>query len=322
MSAPIPEIKKDDLVGLVKSLFQEGRVAHFLAYQKGSVKFKTTPLIAHQEEDLQGLVVDDFFHSNLALYLKEIKGRVGILTKGCDSRSLVSLIKEGQVKREDLYIVGIPCPGQIDPKRVAAAASCAIEELEEINRRGQEIVIRVSGQEKTLPKIQALMEKCLACHYPQPLIFDALLSGDYIAPVSPITRSPDDLRPKPIAEKWAFWSGQFERCIRCYACRNVCPACFCPRCLVEENMPQWVSPLPSKGDNFVFHLMRLMHVAGTCVSCGECERVCPMEIPLMKLNEKMAEDLRELFDFVAGVDLDKALPFRTYRQEDPDDFIK
>ena len=67
---------------------------------------------------------------------------------------------------------------------------------------------------------------------------------------------------------------------------------------------------------------RLMHVAGTCVSCGECERVCPMGIPLMKLNEKMADDLRELFDFVAGVDLDKALPFRTYRLEDPDDFIK
>jgi ferredoxin len=91
---------------------------------------------------------------------------------------------------------------------------------------------------------------------------------------------------------------------------------------VEENMPQWVSPLPTVGDNFVFHLMRLMHVAGTCTSCGECQRVCPMGIPLMELNDKMADDLRELFDFVAGVDLDKPLPFRTYRQEDADDFIK
>jgi ferredoxin len=322
MSPPIPEIKKDDLIGLVIGLFQEGRVDHFIGYQKGSVKFKTTPLIAHQAEDLRGLAVDDFFHANLALYLKEIKGKVGILAKGCDSRSLVSLIKEGQVKREDLYVVGIPCPGQIDLKRVAAAGSCEVEELEEIKRRDQEMVIRVNGREKTLPKIQALMAKCLDCRYPRPLIFDSLLAGDYRAPVAAGPPSPDDLRPKPTEEKWAFWSGQFERCIRCYACRNVCPACFCPRCLVEENMPQWVSPLPSKGDNFVFHLMRLMHVAGTCVSCGECERVCPMGISLMKLNEKMADDLRELFDFVAGVDLDRALPFRTYRQEDPDDFIK
>src|SRR4030042_4221010 len=143
MSAPIPEIKKEDLIGLVKTLFQEGRVNHFLAYQKGSVKFKTTPLIAHKEEDLRGLAVDEFFHSNLALYLKEIKGKVGILAKGCDSRSLVSLIKEGQVKREDLYVVGIPCPGQIDLKRVSAAALCEIEELEEIKRRGQGEGVRV-----------------------------------------------------------------------------------------------------------------------------------------------------------------------------------
>ncbi len=322
MSGPIPEIKKADLTALLKGLFQEGRVDHFLGYGKGSVKFKTTPLIAHKEEDLHDLAVDDFFHANLALYLKEIKGKVGILAKGCDSRSLVSLIKEGQVRREDLYIVGLPCRGQIDPQRVAAAASCEVEELEEISRRGEEMAVRFDGQEKMMPKIQALMYKCLDCRYPRPLIFDALVAGDYQAPVAAGSSPPDDLRPKPIEEKWAFWSHQFERCIRCYACRNVCPACFCPRCLVEENMPQWVSPLPSQGDNFVFHLMRLMHVAGTCVSCGECERVCPVEIPLMKLNEKMADDIRELFDFVAGADLEQALPFRTYRQEDPDDFIK
>lgn len=87
-------------------------------------------------------------------------------------------------------------------------------------------------------------------------------------------------------------------------------------------MPEWISPIPTPGDNFVFHMMRLLHVAGTCTSCGECERVCPVEIPLMKLTEKMADDLKDLFAFEAGVDLEKPLPFRTYRQEDPNDFIK
>jgi formate dehydrogenase (coenzyme F420) beta subunit len=318
----MPEKMKDELIAIVSKLFDEGRIHHFLGYKKGTVKFKTTPLIALNREDLQGLWVEDFFATNLALYLKEIKGRVGLLVKGCDSRSLVSLIKEGQVRREDLYVVGIPCPGQIDPGKVAEAALCEREELEEIFRKGAEVLIRANGQEKTLPKTRVLLDKCLDCSYPQPLIFDSLLPGEYVAPVSKANQPEDDLRKKPVPEKWAVWAEQFQRCIRCYACRNVCPACFCPRCIVEENMPQWISPLPTGGDNFVFHLMRLMHVAGSCTSCGECQRVCPMGIPLMKLNDKMADDLRELFDFVAGVDLDKPLPFRTYRQDDADDFIK
>ena len=313
---------KDEIIAIATKLFAEGRIHHFLGYKKGTVRFKTTPLIALKREDLQALWVEDFFPTNLALYLKEIKGQVGLLVKGCDSRSLVSLIKEGQVKREDLYVVGIPCLGQIDPEKVAEAADCEREELEEISRRGGEVLIRVNGQEKTLDKTRVLLDKCLDCSYPQPLIFDSLLPGEYVAPVPKTNQPEDDLRKKPVPEKWVVWAEQFRRCIRCYACRNVCPACFYPRCIVEENMPQWVSPLPTGGDNFVFHLMRLMHVAGTCTSCGECQRVCPMGIPLMKLNDKMTDDLRELFDFVAGVDLEKPLPFRTYRQEDADDFIK
>jgi formate dehydrogenase subunit beta len=322
MESRMPEKMGKELIALVSGLFDEGRVHHFIGYGKGTVKFKTTPLIALNREDLQELCVEDFCAANLTLYLKEIKGRVGLLVKGCDSRSLVSLIKEGQVRREDLYVVGLPCPGQIDPAKVAEAVGCEREELEEITRRDLDVVVRVTGQEKTLPKALALLDKCLNCQYPKPLIFDHLLPGEYVAPVPPASPTEDEIRKKAIPEKWAFWAEQFERCLRCYACRNVCPACFCPRCLVEENMPQWVSPLPTMGDNFVFHLMRLMHVAGTCTSCGECQRVCPVGLPLMKLNGKMADDLRELFDFLAGVDPDKPFPFRTYRQEDADDFIK
>jgi ferredoxin len=331
MTQSTPQQVRQELLAIATRLFEEGKVDWFLAYARGTVPFKTTPLIARKKEDLQRVWVEDHFTPNLSAYLKEIRGRVGILVKGCDSRSLVSLLQEGQIRREDIYVIGLSCPGQIDLRKVAKAVACDPEEMEEITRRGAEILIRTRSQEKTLPQASSLLDKCLKCAYPKPLVFDALLPGEYVSPFSsptgpgisePARLLKDEFREKPFAKRWAFWADQFDHCIRCYACRNICPACFCPRCIVEENMPRWVSSLPTQGDNFVFHLMRVMHVTGTCTSCGECERICPMGIPLMKLNEKMADDLQELFDFVAGVDLEKPLPLRTYRQEDPNDFIK
>lgn len=310
------------LISLLTDLFHNGRISSFLGYQKGTIKFKSAPLIARTAEELGALNLDDFLYYNLTFYLKEMKGKVGILVKGCDSRSLISLIKEGQIKREDLYIIGIPCPGQIDVNKIGLLVACDPEDLEEISRQEEGVVVRFHQQGQRLSKEQSLLDKCLACSYPKPLLYDALLKGEYIPPLPLKIGLEDAGEQRSPAVKWAFWSAQFARCLRCYACRNICPACFCPRCVVEENMPEWISPVPTLGDNFVFHLMRLMHVAGTCTSCGECDRVCPVEIPLMKLNEKMAADLKELFAFEAGVDLDKPLPFRTYRQEDPNDFIK
>lgn len=313
---------KAEIVAIAGRLLEEGKVGHFLAYQQGTVGFKTSPLLARRKEELSRVWVEDFCIPNLASYLKEIKGPVGLLVKGCDSRSLVSLLKEGQVQREDLYIVGLPCPGQIDTAKVAEEAGGELHDLEGIVRRGSEIAVRIDGREEILPLARALFPKCLDCRYPKPVLADVLLPGEYVRPVPEGLRPEDELRGKAAAERWAFWAEQFERCIRCYACRNVCPSCFCPQCIVETNLPQWVSPVPTPGDNFVFHLMRLMHVAGTCVSCGECQRVCPMGLPLMKMNEKMNDDIQELFQFVAGVDPEQPLPFRTFQQDEASDFFK
>src|SRR5208337_1003232 len=99
-----PEQIKEELTALAARLFDEGKVDYFLAYERGTVPFKTTPLIVRKKEDLQRVWVEDYFAPNLSVYLKEIRGRIGIVVKGCDSRSLVSLIKEDQIKREDLHV--------------------------------------------------------------------------------------------------------------------------------------------------------------------------------------------------------------------------
>ena len=90
---------KEELTALAARLFDEGKVECFLAYERGTVPFKTTPLIARKKEDLERVWVEDYYAPNLSVYLKEIRGRVGIVVKVCDSRALVSLLKEGQIKR-------------------------------------------------------------------------------------------------------------------------------------------------------------------------------------------------------------------------------
>lgn len=213
---------------MLKDLFASGRIECFLGYQKGTVKFKSAPLIARGKEDLPELAFDDFSPLNLTFYLKEIKGKVGILVKGCDSRSLISLIKEGQIKREELYIIGLPCPGQIDLKKVALVSSGEMEEVREIIRQGEDILIRCRGEEKKIPLPQVLLRKGLSCFYPKPLICDALLTGTYVSPVKPEGPHQEEMAPKTISERWAFWSAQFARCLRCYAWRNICPPVFAP----------------------------------------------------------------------------------------------
>ncbi len=307
-----------------KTLLEQGKVDCIIGFEQGSLKFTTTPLITRDKDDIDRLVINPFIVNNLSVFLTEIKGRVGIVTKGCDSRSIVSLIQDNKVVREDVVILGVPCPGIIDLSKVERLVGKDKDELNAIVREGDKVVVTVNGKEKEFPVTEVLFDDCLSCEFPTPQEYDILLGepspliGDKELSQSKIK----ELEDMPPEQRWEFWKQQFSRCIRCYACRQVCPACFCQRCFVEESEPQWVSPVPQWQDNLMFQVTRIIHVAGRCTDCGECERACPVGIPLRSLTKKMGDLVDELFRYKVGMDKDAPPLMTHYEYDEAEDFIR
>ena len=124
-------------------------------------------------------------------------------------------------------------------------------------------------------------------------------------------------------EKFAFWQSELSKCIRCNACRNVCPACSCRKCVFDSN--KFDSAQKANVDSFeekMFHVIRAFHVAGRCTDCGECSRVCPQGIPLHLFNRKFIKDIDELYgEYQAGEDTDSKGPLTNFTFDDAEPSI-
>jgi formate dehydrogenase subunit beta len=307
-----------------RELLKQGKAAAIIGYEAGSLKFTTTPLIIREKEAVSRLVVNPFIVNNLSNYLRETAGKVGIVAKGCDARSIVSLIQDKQVAREDVVIIGVPCNGVIDIEKIEKLTGRDRDELDDIVREGDKVIVTVNGNKKEYPVKDVLIDACLGCEQPIPKEYDVLLneSGPAVAYSESSRALIKTLEAMAPTQRWEFWQKQFERCIRCYACRQVCPACFCKRCFVEETEPAWISPLPKWQDNLIFQVTRMIHVAGRCTDCGACERACPAGIPLHSLSRKMAEIVEEMFQYQAGADKDAPPLMAAYESKEAEGLIR
>ena len=123
-------------------------------------------------------------------------------------------------------------------------------------------------------------------------------------------------------QRWDYWVDELKDCIKCYACRSACPMCYCDKCSIECNNPQWV-PIASHGQgNVEWHIMRAMHLAGRCVNCNECARACPMDIPLNLITAKLNQDIETSFGQIAGMKAKSDYVLSSYKFEDKDNFIR
>jgi formate dehydrogenase (coenzyme F420) beta subunit len=123
-------------------------------------------------------------------------------------------------------------------------------------------------------------------------------------------------------ERFEYWTKALETCFKCYACRAACPLCYCTRCAVECNQPQWIPVQPSKNGNYEWHMLRSMHLAGRCVSCGECGRACPLDIPVHLLTMYMAEESKKMFGVESGLSMKMDSVLSTYKPDDKEQFIQ
>ncbi|MDA8235828.1 MAG: 4Fe-4S dicluster domain-containing protein [Clostridia bacterium] len=296
-----------------------------IGWEKGTDLVKTTPVFVDTPEKVNRLTYSPFAVTNLVKYLLDYQNlgdKIGVLVKGCDSRAVNRLIQDNQITKDRVVVLGIPCSGQLDPVKVLPKVDPTAD-LTGVEDKGDSFVLKTSKGDVTLSKKEFLREKCFACENPNPVVADVLLDKE-VAKTSKNNDYADvkALEAMSVEEKNNYWNQQFNRCIRCYACRNACTACSCRECVFDMHEPYWVSKKTTLNDNTVFHLTRAMHVAGRCVDCGECDRVCPVDIPLRKLNQKVLKDIKELFGTpTPGSAAETESALGRFNPDDPEEFM-
>lgn len=270
-------------------LLRDKRVDLVIGYAEGSVPDRPRPVFITRPEDADKLIWNRYCFYNLTLYITKHHARrstpTAVVVKGCDARTIIVLEKECQINRSEIVVIGLTCNGVGEP----------------------------------------LEDKCASCDVHTPRVYDILIGEKIDNREAPFEgRYADVIKISKMnnRDRLDFWQRQFSRCIKCYACSNICPLCYCSRCIVEKNQPQWIDTSAHPKGNLAWNLTRAFHLAGRCIGCGECHRACPMGIPLNLINRELAMEVEKDFNYRAGYDINDKLAMATYKEDDEARFIK
>lgn len=300
-----------------RKLLEAGKVDCVIGFTEGTVPMQAQPFFAYTPEEADRLIWNGFCTNNLANFLIKREGKNAIVAQGCVSRNIVGLIKENQVKRDDVYILGVHSPGMLDSKKIKEAFPG--KNILEVRENDKTLLVKGKDFAKELARKKFKRDNCYTCTHR-----NALISDEFIGEEGPRTGGGDiekvaapwdKLDPD---QRWQEFEEEFKDCIRCYACRNACPLCYCTVCFVDEHNPQWCGKTQDEPDIYTFHLLRAFHCAGRCTECGACESACPVGIKMRRLTSKLEKDIRDKYDYQPGLDLEAKPPMSVYRPDDPE----
>ena len=311
------------LINRMKELLENGTVNRVLGWKKGDLPYNPEPAFFNNADELSEFVYDGFCGANLSKYMiaaSALEGKTLVLLKPCDSYSFVQLMKEHRVDREKAYIIGIGCKGKLDIERIKAEGVKGIEAISgaEIDSACDTLKISTIYGDKTVAYKDAMLERCHVCKGKEHRIYDelALESADTLD--SERFQGVEAIENMTPEQKFEFFKGELSKCIRCNACRNVCPACSCRKCVFDST--KFDSAQKANVDEFeekMFHIIRAFHVAGRCTDCGECSRVCPQGIPLHLFNRKFIKDINAYYgEYQAGNNVEDETPLTDFTFDD------
>jgi coenzyme F420-reducing hydrogenase delta subunit/ferredoxin len=283
--------------GEADELLSSERVCMVIGYKPGTLDGESVPIMMTTPEEAIQLDWGSGCRSNLAVYLPAAvkkAGRVAALVKKCDVGAVIGLIRENQIRREDVLLVGASCVGV---------------------KAGDEFAVKCTNCDG---RPHALCDRVITVEGARDGCTEAEATVD--TPTDPKDAQVAYLDSLPSDARWRYWQKQFSRCLRCYACRAVCPLCYCDTCIVERHRPQWILPAIDGRNNTAWNITRAFHLAGRCTGCDECARACPADIRIDLVNRKLELEVNRHFGATA-LDAEAKSVLVDFRMEDPDDFV-